>query len=94
MAATSPESDTVVVDGVTIRYRTSGDGPPVVFVHGVYVGGALWDEVVGHLDGLRCITPTWPLGAHRDPAPDADLSARAHPRDGFPPSSKHSICTT
>ena len=40
MAATSPESDTVVVDGVTIRYRTSGDGPPVVFVHGVYVGGA------------------------------------------------------
>ncbi len=52
----------------------------MVFVHGVYVGGALWDELVGRLDGMRCIVPTWPLGAHRDPAPDADLSARATAR--------------
>ena len=79
-AARSPEGDAVVVDGVTVRYHTHGDGPPVVFVHGVYVGGSLWDELVGRLDGLRCIVPTWPLGAHRDPAPDADLSARATAR--------------
>ena len=76
----SSESDAVVIDDVTIRYRIVGDGPPVVFVHGVYVGGALWDDVVGRLDRLRCVVPTWPLGAHRDPAPDADLSARATAR--------------
>ena len=26
---------------------------------------------------MRCIVPTWPLGAHADPAPAANLSARA-----------------
>jgi pimeloyl-ACP methyl ester carboxylesterase len=76
-AAGRSDGDTVVLDGVTVRYRTHGDGAPVVFVHGVYVGGAVWDELVARLDGKRCIVPTWPLGAHRDPAPDADLSARA-----------------
>jgi pimeloyl-ACP methyl ester carboxylesterase len=76
----TPERDAIVIDGVTIRYRTAGHGPPVVFVHGVYVGGALWDDVLRHLDTLRCIVPTWPLGAHRDAAPDADLSARATAR--------------
>ncbi|HUZ11074.1 MAG TPA: alpha/beta hydrolase [Acidimicrobiales bacterium] len=68
------------LDGVTVRYRVRGDGPPVVFVHGVYVGGSLWDPLVDRLDGLRCILPTWPLGAHRDPAPHADLSALATAR--------------
>jgi pimeloyl-ACP methyl ester carboxylesterase len=70
-----------VIDGITIRYHTNGEGHPVVvFVHGVYVGGSLWDGLVGRLDGMRCIVPTWPLGAHRDPAPDADVSARAAAR--------------
>lgn len=42
------------------------DGQPVVFVHGYLMGGQLWrgvsQRLVGH--GLRCIVPTWPLGAH------------------------------
>lgn len=59
----------VDVDGVTIRYRTRGEGRPVVFVHGVHVGGSLRDDVAARLDGVRSIVPTWPLGAHRDPAP-------------------------
>ncbi len=70
----------VEIDGATIRYRSIGDGPPIVFVHGVYVGGSLWNEVVDRLEGYRCIVPTWPLGAHADPAPEADLSARAAAR--------------
>ncbi len=74
-------SDSVVVDGVTIRYReVAGDGPPIVFVHGIYVGGSLWSGVVERLAGRRCIVPTWPHGAHADPAPDADLGARAAAR--------------
>lgn len=70
----------VDVDGVTIRYREVGDGPVVVFVHGVYVGGSLWDEVAAELPEFRCVVPTWPLGAHRDVAPEADLTARATAR--------------
>lgn len=49
-----------------------------MFVHGVYVTGVIWDDVVGLLgDSVRCIVPTWPLGAH-DPLPDSvDLSVGA-----------------
>lgn len=71
----------------TIHYRETGpaDGPPVVFVHGLLVNGALWRKVVPELDGeLRCIVPDWPLGSHeialergadRTPAGMADLIA-------------------
>jgi pimeloyl-ACP methyl ester carboxylesterase len=65
------------LDGLTVRYRARGGGQPVVFVHGVYMGGTVWNAVAERLEGVRCIVPTWPLGAHRDPAPSADLSARA-----------------
>jgi pimeloyl-ACP methyl ester carboxylesterase len=63
----------------TIHYRESGpeDGEPIVFVHGYLMAGDLWDEVTRRLaaDGLRCIAPDWPLGAHRTPMrPDADLT--------------------
>ena len=70
-------NDTVVVDGATVRYRTTGEGPTIVFVHGVYVGGSLWDALVERLPGFRCIVPTWPLGANVDHSPTADLSALA-----------------
>jgi hypothetical protein len=29
-----------------------------VFVHGVYVGGSLWQPLAERLDGVRCILPT------------------------------------
>lgn len=70
-------NDSVVVDGATVRYRTTGDGPTIVFVHGVYVGGSLWDGIADRLPGYRCILPTWPLGGHVDHSPTADLSALA-----------------
>jgi pimeloyl-ACP methyl ester carboxylesterase len=69
------------VDGLDIEYTDTGRGPTVLFVHGVYVTGALWDEVVAELgDGFRCIAPTWPLGAHSTPADGADLGAEAAAR--------------
>lgn len=74
------DEGSVELDGVTVRYRSRGTGPAIVFVHGVWVGGALWDDVAEHLQAFRCILPTWPLGAHRDPAPGADLSALATTR--------------
>jgi pimeloyl-ACP methyl ester carboxylesterase len=59
-----------------IRYRDSGSGPPIVFVHGLLVDGQLWRKVVAALEGrARCIVPDWPLGSHAMPmSPDADLS--------------------
>jgi len=74
------KEDSVELDGVKVRYRSRGEGTPVVFVHGVYIGGSLWDGVAQRLESVQCVVPTWPLGAHRDPAPAADLSARAMAR--------------
>jgi pimeloyl-ACP methyl ester carboxylesterase len=60
----------------TIGYRDSGDGPPIVFVHGLLVDGTLWRKVTPPLeDRFRCIVPDWPLGSHVTPMrADADLS--------------------
>lgn len=60
----------------TIRYREVGEGPAIVFVHGLLVNGDLWREVVPALAGsYRCILPDLPLGGHRAPFPvAADLS--------------------
>jgi pimeloyl-ACP methyl ester carboxylesterase len=60
----------------TINYRESGEGPPIVFVHGLLVDGRLWRKVTPLLeDRFRCIVPDLPLGSHRTPmSPDADLS--------------------
>ncbi|MFH5211244.1 alpha/beta fold hydrolase [Antrihabitans sp. NCIMB 15449] len=59
-----------------IRYSDTGEGPPIVFVHGVFVAGSLWRKVVGPLSAdFRCITPDWPLGGHTIAMnPDADIS--------------------
>lgn len=63
----------------TIEYEdTGGDGPTLVFIHGLLMNGSLWRNVVPTLrDDYRCILPVLPLGAHRRPMrPDADLSLR------------------
>lgn len=62
----------------TIRYRDTGQGSPLVFVHGLLVDGLLWRKVTPLLDGeFRCIVPDWPLGSHRIPlARSADRSPR------------------
>jgi pimeloyl-ACP methyl ester carboxylesterase len=59
-----------------IRYRDTGSGEPIVFVHGLLVNGALWRKVTPPLEGTyRCIVPDLPLGSHRIPmAAEADLS--------------------
>jgi pimeloyl-ACP methyl ester carboxylesterase len=48
----------------------------VVFIHGYYVNGDLWKDVVAQMPGdLMCITPDLPLASHEVPMnADADLS--------------------
>ena len=64
-----------------IDYEDRGSGRPVVCVHGYLTAGDLWDDLTPLLvaRGYRVITPTWPLGAHRHPLPEAsDRSPLAH----------------
>ena len=63
----------------SIHYEEAGpaSGRPVVFVHGVLVDGAVWGKVPALVSerGLRCIAPTWPMGAHDQAMrPGTDLS--------------------
>jgi len=61
----------------TIDYTdTGGDGPVLVFLHGLLMDASLWDGVIADLSAdHRCVAPTLPLGAHRHPMqPDTDLS--------------------
>ncbi len=62
---------TIDINAGTIHYEATGpeNGRPVVFVHGYMMGGQLWRRVSERLgdQGLRCIAPTWPLGAHPEP---------------------------
>ncbi|MEV0294153.1 alpha/beta hydrolase [Nocardia sp. NPDC050710] len=66
----------VDLPGGRIEYHDTGTGAPVLFVHGLLVNADLWRGVVPGIAaaGYRCLTPTLPLGAHRIPVPDADLT--------------------
>jgi pimeloyl-ACP methyl ester carboxylesterase len=68
---------TIEIGSGTIHYEALGpeNGRPVVFVHGYMMGGQVWRAVSEQLAalGLRCIAPTWPMGAHPQPLrPGAD----------------------
>jgi len=58
-------------------WRSSGEGPTLVFVAGALANHDLWRDVVARLeDRYRCITIDLPLGAHPWPlSPGADRSA-------------------
>ena len=60
-----------------LAWRSSGQGPAVVFFAGALANGDLWrDVVVAIEDRYRCITIDLPLGSHRWPlSPGADRSA-------------------
>jgi pimeloyl-ACP methyl ester carboxylesterase len=62
---------TIDISAGTIHYEATGpeNGRPVVFVHGYMMDSQLWRQVGPRLAdrGLRCIAPTWPLGAHPEP---------------------------
>lgn len=68
---------TVELPQGTLAYRDEGEGPAIVFSHGIFVNSSLWDGLVERLvpAGFRCIRPETPMGAHRIPMnPEADLS--------------------
>jgi pimeloyl-ACP methyl ester carboxylesterase len=71
------EERTVEVPAGTIAYREAGQGPAIVFLHGLFANGDHWRHVAPPLAerGFRCIVPDLPLGSHRIPmTAEADLS--------------------
>jgi pimeloyl-ACP methyl ester carboxylesterase len=65
-------------EGRRIRAHVTGDGPPIVFVHGVLVNANLWRNVVARLDGFKRVTVDLPLGSHLEPLPKhSDVSPPA-----------------
>jgi pimeloyl-ACP methyl ester carboxylesterase len=67
---------TVELSEGRIHAHVIGEGPPIVFVHGVLVNANLWRKVVPRLDGHTRVTLDMPLGSHLEPMPArADLSA-------------------
>jgi pimeloyl-ACP methyl ester carboxylesterase len=76
ISAALGERRTVEVPAGTIEYRELGDGPPVLFIHGVAVNADLWRNVVPPLAAdHRCIAPDLPFGSHSHPLrEDTDLS--------------------
>jgi pimeloyl-ACP methyl ester carboxylesterase len=70
-AETTMTETTVELNAATLDVQdTGGDGPTILFVHGLLVDGTLWRKVVAGLDGFRCVVPTLPLGSHRTPVRD------------------------
>jgi pimeloyl-ACP methyl ester carboxylesterase len=67
----------VTLSAGTIHYEEYGpaESRPVVFIHGYGMGSSLWRPLTDRLAGWgsRCLVPTWPMGAHREPmGEDAD----------------------
>lgn len=60
----------------TIEYDDVGTGPAILFLHGLMMDKTLWEHVMASLSAdHRCIAPTLPFGAHKDPMfPGAELS--------------------
>lgn len=59
-------------------FDSGGDGPPLVFGHGLVMDHTEWTGVIDQLTPrFRCVVPVLPLGGHRRPMPeDADLTMR------------------
>ena len=55
-----------------LRWFGAGEGPPIVFVHGMLVNANLWRKVVARLSPeFRCVALELPLGSHTLPIPEA-----------------------
>lgn len=47
----------ITIDKLRLYYTITGDGPPLLFIHGFPVNGDMWRPAVERLTGVRCIVP-------------------------------------
>jgi pimeloyl-ACP methyl ester carboxylesterase len=78
-AGVTPVERTVTLaSGGRLRVQELGEGPPVVFLHGVGVGGTSWCTLAAALQGSRCVLVDRPGCGLSDPivgGPLRDLAA-------------------
>jgi pimeloyl-ACP methyl ester carboxylesterase len=68
MSDTSRGPRQVELAAGTVSFIDSGQGPPVVFLHGLLTNSTLWRGVIERLqDTHRCLAPDLPLGSHTHP---------------------------
>jgi pimeloyl-ACP methyl ester carboxylesterase len=61
---------TTELEGRKIMYDITGEGPAVVFVHGVWATGGVWYPVIDELaQRFKCVNIHLPLGVHRYASP-------------------------
>lgn len=68
------EERAVEVNGGRLHVHVCGEGPAIVFVHGILANANLWRKVVPRLHGFTRVTLDLPLGAHRAPMPNRPLT--------------------
>src|SRR5918994_313701 len=69
-----PSQPVELSGGRRIRAHVTGEGPPLVFAHGVLVNANLWRKVVPRLEGFTRVSLDLQLGSHLEPMPKgADL---------------------
>lgn len=71
--------------GIEVRVQETGEGPPVLFIHGASNGGSSWVHLVSRLPGFRCILVDRPgcgLSDPLNPVP-SDLAGLERYADGL-----------
>lgn len=70
-------SNTAIVDGITMRWEETGEGMPVILIHGIPTSPALWRHVAPRITGVRCLA--WEMvgyGASIPQGRDRDISVQ------------------
>ncbi|TDT41776.1 pimeloyl-ACP methyl ester carboxylesterase [Halospina denitrificans] len=68
-------SNTAIVDGITMRWEETGEGMPVILIHGIPTSPALWRHVAPQITRGRCLA--WEMvgyGASIPEGRDRDIS--------------------
>src|SRR5947208_14806175 len=66
---------TVDIGDSTLAYADVGQGDAALFLHGVFLNGFLWRNVMGELQHeRRCIAPDLPMHGRTRVSDDTDLS--------------------
>jgi len=71
------ESKNLEVDGILMRWEQTGEGKPVIFVHGILTGPRLWRHVIPKISHAHCFA--WEMvgyGASISEGKDRDISVR------------------
>lgn len=56
------------IDNVKLHYEVTGDGDPIVFIHGFPLSGAMWQPTAERLAGWKCIIPDLRGHGHSEPS--------------------------